>query len=142
MPGFLQRGGEEGEVAGDFAGDGSADFGGVEGERVEPDAAETVADCFVAEIVEAEAEAARVGEGLVGAAGLGEVGIDLDAVADIDDEKEGRGWFVGGEMAGVALGLAFGPPHGVVPGGAVADGAGFLFARGRIKREGECGGLG
>ncbi len=125
---LFERTREDGEVAGDFAGDFGADFRRVERERVEPDAAETLADGGVAEIIEAEAEAARIGISLVGAASLGEVGIDLDAVADIDDEEEGRGRFVGGEVAGVALGLAFGAPHGVVPCRAVADGAGFLLS--------------
>ena len=91
MAGFLQRCGEAGEVTGDLAGDFGADFRGVEREGIEPDEAEALADLFVAQILEPDAEAARIGEGLIGAAGLGEVGVDFDAVADIDDEEEGRG---------------------------------------------------
>ena len=52
VSGVFQRTGEDGEVAGDLAGDFGADFRGVERERVEPDAAEALADLFVAQIVE------------------------------------------------------------------------------------------
>ena len=85
VPGVFQRTGEDGEIAGDLAGDFGADLGRVERERVEPDAAEAFADLFVAEVVEPEAEAAWIGIGLIGTAGLGEVGIDFDAMPNIDD---------------------------------------------------------
>ncbi len=88
----------------------------------------------------------------VGAACLREVGIHLDAVADIHDEEERRGRLVGGEerrgrlvggeVAGVALGLPASAPHGVVPCFAAAHGAGFLFTGSGVEGEGEFGGLG
>ena len=46
-------------------------------------------------------------------AGAGEVGEELDHVADVDGDEEGR--VLVGERAGVGLGLAAGADHGVVP---------------------------
>jgi hypothetical protein len=57
---------------------------------------------------------ARVGEGRVGGAAAGEVGVQLDDVADIDHDQEGRPAFLGRQGAGVAFGLATGALQGVV----------------------------
>ena len=74
-----------------------------------------------------DAEASRVGEREVGFPGLREVGEDLEAVAEIDDEKERRVGLVGGKRPGVALGLATGFEHGVVPRAASSDGSRFFL---------------
>jgi hypothetical protein len=88
---------------------------------------------------------AGVGEGEVGLALLGEVGVEFEAVADIDDEDEGGRILVGGEGADVAFGLAAGLEHGVVPGGGAAGDAGaavFLEGRGGRRRSPGAGGGG
>ncbi len=119
--------GEFGEVGGDVAGDFGGFAGGVEGERIGPDEAETFADGFVAEVGKTDAEAARVREREVSFAGLGEIGVEFDGVADVDDDEEGWIGFGGGKSANVAFGLAAGAGHGVVPLVGAADGGGFLF---------------
>ena len=100
--------------------------------------AEAFADGFVLEIGEADAEAARVGEREVGFTGLGEVGVEFDGIADIDDDEEGWIGLGGGERADVALRLASGAGHGVVPLVGAADGGGFLF---ELELGGSDGGL-
>lgn len=66
----------------------------------------------------------------------------FDALADIHDEDEGRGRFVGGEMPCVVLGLPAGLPHGVVPRVASTYGAGLPFSRCGIEVERQIGGFG
>ena len=69
---------------------------------------------FVAQVGELDAVRARVGKRRVGCAGAGELGVQLDHVADIDDDQERRAAFGGGQRAGVVLGLAAGAQHRVV----------------------------
>jgi hypothetical protein len=75
----------------------------------------------VAQVFEADAVRARVGEGRVGGAAAGELGVQLDDVADIDHHQEGRPAFLGGQGAGVVLGLAAGAQQGVVEDAAKAE---------------------
>jgi len=82
--------GEFGEAFGDFAGDFGAAAGRVEGERVDPDGFEAVADGFVIELVEEDAVVLDVGEVGIGFAGAGEVGEEFERVTDVDDDEEGR----------------------------------------------------
>jgi len=128
--------GEFGEVAGDLAGDGGGFFGRIERVRVEPDGAEALAHLGLAEVVQAEAVRARVGEVEVGFSLLGEVGEELEGVADIDDEQERRGLFGDGQGVGVALGLAAGLDHLAIPGFGAAGDAG---AAGGVGLEGKLG---
>lgn len=131
MTGFFERGGQHGKVARDFARHLGADFGRVEREGIEPDAAQAVADGFVAQILQLEAEGARVGKWQVAFPGLREIGVNLEAVAHIHDDQERRRGFVSGQRAGVAFGLAVGADHGFIPRAAAAHGAcAFLFLRG------------
>ena len=125
---------EGGEAAGDLAGDAGGGAGGVEGVGVGPDEAQPVADVGVAQVVEADAEAGGVGEVGVVLAGAGEVGEELDDVADVDDDEEGRPALVGGQRAGVGLGLAAGAHHGVVPAAGAADGGAFARLGLRCRR--------
>ncbi len=57
--------------------------------------------------------AARIGEGRTGGASARELGIQLDHVADVDDDEEGRPALGGGQRPGVALGLRAGAHQGV-----------------------------
>ncbi len=73
-----------------------------------------------------QAVAARVGEGRVGGAAARELGIDLDHVAHVHHQHEGRAAFGGGQGAGVAFGLAAGAQHAVVEAAGVAGGLELL----------------
>ncbi len=122
----FERAGEFGQLRGDFAGDAGAGAGGVEAERVEPDAAQGVAHLGAGEVGERDAVAARIGKRGVGGAAAGEFGVKLDHLADIDHEQKGRtaarGEFGGFERAGVALGLGAGAQQGVVESAGVGAG--------------------
>ena len=86
-----------------------------------------------------------MGEVEVVAAGLGEVGEDLDAVAHVHDQQEGGIGVAGGQGADVALGLAAGFEHGVVPRARAANGGGLALAgngAGGFERQVEVGGRG
>jgi hypothetical protein len=85
----FQRLGDAGEADGDFARGAGGAAGRVEAVRVLPDGLEAGADVGLGEVVEPDAVAARVGEGGVAAAGAGEFGVELDDVADIEDDEEG-----------------------------------------------------
>ena len=89
------------------------------------------------ELGKEDAEGARIGEGLVGLAGEGEVGVELDGVAYVDGDEEGRPALSGGEGLGVTLGLGAGGEHGLVPARSVADGG---TAAGAAGGEGYFGG--
>lgn len=62
----------------------------------------------------------RIGEADVGAAGAGELGIQLEAVADIADDNEGRATLAGGEVLHIAAGLVIGALQREVPCGGAA----------------------
>ena len=57
---------------------------------------------------------ARIGEWRVGAAAAGEFGIQLDDVADIDDDQEGRPALLRRQGPRIVLGLGAGAQQGVV----------------------------
>lgn len=118
--------GDAGEADGDFARGAGGAAGRVEAVRVVPDGFEAGADFRLAEVVEPDAVAARIGEGRVAAAGAGEFGVELDDVADVEDDEEGRPAFVGGQVAGVVFSLATGAQQGVVELAGFGAGADFL----------------
>ena len=122
----FERLGDAGEADGDFARGAGGAAGRVEAVRVLPDGLEAGADFRLAEVVEPDAVAARIGEGRVAAAGAGEFGVELDDVADIEDDEEGRPAFIGGQVAGVVFGLATGAQQGVVEPAGFGAGADFL----------------
>ena len=137
---FLKGFGEFGEVAGNLAGNGSRFFGRVESERGGPDEAEAFADIGVGEVREFDTVRAGVGRLEIVFPFLSEVGVKLDDVSDIDDEEEGRGVFVVGEGAGVALGLTESLKHRAVPSGRAAGDLG-RFGRSVVEIEREVVGL-
>ena len=115
----LQPPGEHGDPRGDLAGDLRRVAGRVEGERVEPERREPLADPGIAEVVETEAMASGVGKRRVDLPEPGEVGIQFERVADVDHEQERR--VVVGQRPHVALRLAAGGDHRVVPAGRAAN---------------------
>jgi hypothetical protein len=110
-------------------GDESRDFGCTPGrvkrERVGPDQAEAFTDLGIAQAVERDAEALCVRELAIVLSGQAEVAIELEAVADIDDDQERRPAVVCRKRLGVALGLTPSALHGDAPVLGAPDGGAF-----------------
>ena len=106
--------------------------------------AEAVAGCGGGEVLEVDPVAVAVGELGVVFAGAGEVGVEVEAEADVGDDEEGGVAFLDREVAGVALGLAFGFEHGLQPALGAADrgaAVGFRCAEEECLGGGFVGGL-
>ena len=128
----LEGGGELGEAAGDVAGDFGGFLGGIERIGIGPNGAEGGAVLFLAEIGEEDAVVFRVREALVVAAGAGELGVEVDAVADVAHDEKRRAALGDGERGDVAAALVEGTFEGAVEGGGAAFAvAGFGGKRGR-----------
>ena len=80
--------GQGGEFCGDLAGDFGGAAGRIERVGIEPEGAKAGLDFRVRELTQEDAVGAGVGEREVGFAGEGEVGIELDGVADVDGDYE------------------------------------------------------
>ncbi len=126
VAGAFERLGDFGEVRRDLARDARGVAGRVEVERVAPYRREALADRVVAQIGEADAVGARIGKGHIGATALRELGVELDDVADVDHDDEGRAALASGQGAGVVLGLAASAQQGVVEGFRRTASADFL----------------
>jgi hypothetical protein len=96
VPVALERLGEAGEPVGDVAGDLGGFFRRIERMGIGPDEAEALADLGTPQVGEGDAIVARIGETLVVAAGAGELGKEVDAVADVADDEEGRASLIAG----------------------------------------------
>jgi hypothetical protein len=83
----------------------------------------------------------RVGELHIRFARAGELAVEFDRVADVDDDQERRPTFAGGESFGIGFGLATGADHGIVPRAGAADGGPFFLADLRPGREERLGGF-
>nr|WP_293846939.1 hypothetical protein [Sphingopyxis sp.] len=92
-------------MPGNLAGDARGFLRRVEAERVGPDRAKAGADIFTPQIVERDAEAGSIGELGVLLTRAAEIGIDIDAVADIGDEQEGRPTVIDRQRLCIAFGL-------------------------------------
>ena len=114
VAGTFQRLGNAGELAGNFTRVALALARRVERQRVEPDGAQAGADGFVTQVFKENTVRAGVGKGRVGSAAAGEFGVELDAVADIEDDQEGRPALFRRQGAGVGFGPCPGAQHGVV----------------------------
>lgn len=126
--------GEFRKVFGDLPVDGGGVFGGIEGMRIDPDAAEAVADFRSVEIRQRDGVGDGIGEALVLAAGAGEHGVEVDGVADIADDEEGRAALGRGEEDDVFPSLVAGAGEDLVEGGGAAfAGAPFFGKQGRRR---------
>gem|GEM_PF-2992592 len=114
MAGAFERPGDARQMAGDLARDPRRGTRRVERQRVAPQHPQALAEAAFGEVGEPDAVRTRVGEGGIGGAGAREVGVQLDDLADIDDDQERRPALVGRQRAGVAFGLAARPLQGVV----------------------------
>jgi len=127
---LFEAAGDRGEQIGNVAGDAGGAGGGIEDLGIGPDGAQTVAHTLVAQVLKHDPVARPVGELGVCLSGTGEIGIDLDAIADVGDEQKRRPAMIDGERLGVAFGLTLGlhhrlgPSRRAAPGGATGD-AGF-----------------
>ncbi len=143
MPGLLQRLGQLRQVRGNLAGHVGGLPRGVQRRRVSPDQPQALADLFVGQVFEPDAKGAGIGKRQVGFARLGEVGKYLEAVPDIHHQQERRIGLARRQRADIALGLAAGFHHRVIPGAGAAHGLGGLlllddagFLRGQFKLRG------
>jgi hypothetical protein len=107
----FERAGDGGEAARDRAGHLCGVPGRVERERLGPYGPQALANFRIAQAVQRDAEALRVRELAVALPGPAEVGVQLEAVADVDDDQKGRPAVLDRERLGVALGLAAGALH-------------------------------
>ena len=130
----LQRLGDGGEPLRDGAGHARRVTRGVEGGRVLPDRPQAGPDLGLAELVEVDAEAAPVGELVIDLPVAPEVRVDLETVADIADDEEGRRLVVHGQQRHVGFRLLAGVDHQDVPG---PVGTAAPLARRRHDRQGE-----
>ena len=122
--------GDTGEALGNVAGDFGAAFGRIERVRVAPDRTQPVADGLVAQACQRDGIALAVRELGVVLPLAGKVGIDLDHVAHIDDQDEGRPAVLLRQRAGVILRLPLGGAHHPVPATRAAGGCAGLDLRG------------
>ena len=103
-------------------------FAGIEGKRIGPDGAESLADFRLSQILEINAMVLGVGKTEVGAAGASELAVELDDVTDITDDEERRTALMGREVVNVGEGLVVGFFEGDVPLFAPSDTvSGFRF---------------
>ena len=86
----------------------------VEPRRIGPDQRQPLAQLGVAQVVEPDAVAARVGERRVGGAAAGELGIQLDHVAHVDHHHEGWAAFRRRQGPRIGFGLRPGAQQRVV----------------------------
>ena len=112
---LLQRLAHLRKALGDVAGDAGGFLRRVEGMRLLPDALQMRADVVLAQIVHVDAKPVAVGEMAIGAPGAGEVGVKLQAVADIADNDEGRRRMIRIEQEDIRLRLLARILHHHVP---------------------------
>jgi hypothetical protein len=114
VAGAFERLGDARQLVGDGARDAGRNARRVERHRLAPDGLQTSEDRFVGELGKPDAVRARVGKRRVGGAGTGEVGVQFDDLADVDDDQERRPALVGRQRAGIAFGLTAGALQGVI----------------------------
>ncbi len=114
MPRLLERAGDLGKLRGDLSRDLRGAPRRVEPDRVEPHLPEALADALVAQILQAETMRARIGERSVGRSRAGELGVELDRVANVRDHEKRRPALVGRQRPRVLLGLTARAQHGIV----------------------------
>ena len=107
----LQRLGDQSEALSDLARRLGSLTGRVERDGVAPDLLDPGADGGIAQVFEIDPEAVPVGELGVVLPLPGEVRIELEAVADIAEDDEGRPAMRGGQSAAILFGLALGVQH-------------------------------
>ncbi len=113
--------GKFGEQGCNAARDGDAPALRVERVRLGPDGAQPLADFGVGQIGEIDAEGCGVRKLRVMFAGAGEIGIEIEAEADVADDQEWRPSLLGRQVTGVGLSLAAGSEHGLRPLAALPD---------------------
>nr|WP_294534772.1 hypothetical protein [uncultured Rhodoblastus sp.] len=111
----LQRLGNSRQTSGNVARDARRFLRRIEREGIGPDRRETFPHLRSAQVLKKNAKRLAVGELVEGFAVAPEVGIDLEAMADIADDDEGRRLMAGGQQADVIFGLAASIDHQHVP---------------------------
>ncbi len=106
MPSRLQLAGDHRQAFGGIAGHDLGAGRGVEGVGIRPDGSEQGALGRIGQVLQPEAVGGGIGEGGPEAVGAGEIGVKVEAAADIEDDEEGDGRLARRvEGADVPLGL-------------------------------------
>jgi hypothetical protein len=114
VTGALQLARDMRQTGGDFARDAGGNPRRIKRQRVEPDLAQPGSHRLIIQIGQFQAIGTRVGKRRVGGAAAAELGIQLDDMADIDDDQKRRPAFFCRQRAAVTLGLGAGALHAVV----------------------------
>ena len=115
MAALLQPSGDRCQQVGDLSRHPGGARRRIETLGVVPDRGQPLPHLGVAQVVEHDPVARPVGKLGVGFSGAGEIRIDLDAIADVGDEQEGRPVMVDRQRLGVTLCLALGLHHRLGP---------------------------
>lgn len=108
MPLLFERAPRPGQKIGDVARDLGGLFGGVDAQRLVPNGAQAFKDLGLAQVAKADLIAAAVGELRVAMTGEREIGPNLQGLADVHDEQEGRPAVFFGHRARVFVRLPLG----------------------------------
>lgn len=101
-----------GEAVGDVAGDLGGDFRRIERVGIGEDEAEAVADFGFPQVRQQDAVVGGIGEALVAPTGAGELGVEVDGMADVADDEEWRAAMGRGEVGDVVAALVVGTLEG------------------------------
>ena len=122
----FQPPGDDRQPGRDIARDFGRAAGGIERLRIRPDRGQPRLHVGQQQIVHRQAIPLPIGEMIVILPQPGEIGIDLDDVADIDDQQERRIAVIDGQGAGIILRLAPRGDHHLVPPLGAAAGVALL----------------
>ena len=125
----LQGLGQLGQLLGDVAGDAGGHPRRVQVERLQPHLPQPLADETVRQVFQKDAVCARVRERHIGLAGLREIRIELNRVADIHYHQKRGPALLDRPVLGVRFGLKARPDHGVVPATRAAHGCAATQSR-------------
>ena len=114
VAGVFQVARQRGQLGRHFARDLGTGARRVQRHRVLPQQAQPLARAGVAQVGQLQAVAAGVGEGRVGGTAARELGVQLQHMAHVHHQQEGRSAFAGRQCAGIAFGLIAGAHQGVV----------------------------
>jgi hypothetical protein len=108
---------ELGQAGGDVAGDLGGFLAGIERVRIGEDKAQALANLRAVEIAEENAVVSGIGKPLVSSAGAGELGVEIEGVANIADDEKRRAAVACREMRDVVAALVIGALEGFVESG-------------------------
>ena len=105
--------------------------------RVGPDQAKTFAGRLIAQVLQSDPVAVAIGKLGVALALAGKVGVNLNHMAHVHNQQEGRPAILTRYGAGVSDGLIAGAEHGVIPSRTSALPMALALGGGHISQEGQ-----